>query len=77
MSPRTATARTVGGDELVTFLRPRHRALLATTRAVPQGGVQTGRAATETGGIPVLPVAGGLVLLTAAAVMIRKGRLAP
>ncbi|KOX14205.1 pyridoxamine 5'-phosphate oxidase [Saccharothrix sp. NRRL B-16348] len=31
--PRIATADTVSRDELVAFLRPRHRALLATTRA--------------------------------------------
>lgn len=31
--PRIATADTVSRDELVAFLRPRHRALLVTTRA--------------------------------------------
>src|SRR3954463_11830071 len=31
--PRTATADRVGGDELLAFLRPRHRALLLTRRA--------------------------------------------
>ena len=32
MSPKYATARTVDRDELLDFLRPRHRGLLATTR---------------------------------------------
>ena len=33
MPPRTATATRVDRDGLLEFLRPRHRALLATTRA--------------------------------------------
>jgi PPOX class probable F420-dependent enzyme len=33
MSPRTATARTVSRDELLAFVRPRHRAILLTTRS--------------------------------------------
>ena len=33
MSPRIATARPVARDELLDFLRPRHRAILQTTRA--------------------------------------------
>jgi PPOX class probable F420-dependent enzyme len=33
MSPKIATARTVDRAELLDFLRPRHRCLLATTRA--------------------------------------------
>ena len=32
MSPKYATARTVDRDELLAFLRPRHRGMLATTR---------------------------------------------
>jgi PPOX class probable F420-dependent enzyme len=32
MSPSIATARTVDRDELLKFLRPRHRGMLATTR---------------------------------------------
>jgi len=32
MSPSIATARTVDRDELLEFLRPRHRGMLATTR---------------------------------------------
>ncbi|MCQ4084487.1 PPOX class F420-dependent oxidoreductase [Streptomyces sp. RB6PN25] len=39
MSPRIATNTTVGLDELLEFVRPRHRAILLTTRADgrPQG----------------------------------------
>ncbi len=33
MPPTTASARTVGRDELLEFLRPRHRCLLITTRS--------------------------------------------
>jgi PPOX class probable F420-dependent enzyme len=33
MSPSIATARTVDRDELLEFLRPRHRGMLATTRS--------------------------------------------
>jgi PPOX class probable F420-dependent enzyme len=32
VSPKIATASRVGRDELIEFLRPRHRAMLATTR---------------------------------------------
>ena len=38
MAPRVATARPVDRDELIEFLRPRHRALLMTTRS--DGGPQ-------------------------------------
>ncbi|MBY8854670.1 pyridoxamine 5'-phosphate oxidase family protein, partial [Saccharothrix sp. MB29] len=37
--PRIATADTVSRDELLEFLRPRHRALLVTVRG--DGGPQT------------------------------------
>ena len=33
MSPRIATARTVSRDELLAFVRPRHRAILLTMRS--------------------------------------------
>jgi PPOX class probable F420-dependent enzyme len=33
MSPRIATARVVSRDELLDFVRPRHRAILLTTRS--------------------------------------------
>lgn len=38
-APRTATADRVGRDELLAFVRPRHRAVLLTTRA--DGSPQT------------------------------------
>ena len=42
MATKYATARTVDRDELVAFLRPRHRGLLATTRARRTAAVVAG-----------------------------------